>query len=113
MTSARLFCEPLEERIALANMIEVTTLLDLGNPSGTISLRQAITQANSDAGGGDTITFDESLFSAGPGTITLGSALPTITADPHSPVSSTLKGGTSNLVQRLTVATSVRVHKRP
>ena len=90
--------------------IVVTTLLDTGNPSGTTSLRQAITQANSDALG-DTITFDPSLFTAGPGTITLGSALPTITAKmvitgPGSAELTLKGGGTANPFSVLQVATS-------
>lgn len=112
VTSVRTFWEPLEERIALANMIEVTTLLDTGNPSGTTSLRQAITQANTDAGGGDTITFDQGLFSSGPGTINLGTALPELSADmtitgPGSDKLTLKGGGTSNQFSVLRVAQSV------
>ena len=74
-------------------------------------MRQAIRRPAADALG-DTITFDESLFSAGPGTITLGSALPTITADmtitgPGSGELTLKGGGASNEFSVLQVATSV------
>jgi hypothetical protein len=71
-------CEPLEERIALASAISVTSLLDTGNPSGTTSLRQAIALADADPG--STISFDPGLFASGPQVIPLGSGLPDITA---------------------------------
>src|SRR5262249_3018772 len=54
--------------------IVVTSAAD----SGTGTLRDAITQANASAGA-DTITFDTSGVFATPQTITLESALPTIT----------------------------------
>jgi hypothetical protein len=110
--SLRGFLEPLEERIALANAIVVTTLLDTGNPAGTTSLRQAITQADSEPGGGDTITFNPSLFTAGPGTIALGSELPHVTANMTitgpGPATLTLDGGGSSAnFTVLTVASGV------
>ena len=86
--------EPLEDRRMLAAFV-VNTLLD--NPSGLssdtdgfISLREAITAANTnlpfgDAPAGDagldTIGFASSLFASGPATITLGGTELTITDD--------------------------------
>ena len=60
-------------------VITVTTLTDTVNPSDNlISLREAITSANSSSGA-EYVLFDSTLFTGGPGTITLaGSALPTI-----------------------------------
>jgi CSLREA domain-containing protein len=66
----------LESRITPAT-ITVTTLSDLSVHTG-VSLRDAITTANSTIDN-DNIVFDSSLFTGGPGVITLsGSALPTI-----------------------------------
>ncbi|MFN6053503.1 MAG: beta strand repeat-containing protein, partial [Planctomycetia bacterium] len=60
-------------------VITVTTLTDTVNPSDNlISLREAITSANGTSGA-EYVLFDSTLFTGGPGTITLaGSALPTI-----------------------------------
>jgi hypothetical protein len=79
--------ESLELRLAPAN-ITVTTVADNTTVDGKVSLREALTSANNNANfngdvvavgayGSDTINFDAALF-ASPQTITLGSALPSI-----------------------------------
>ena len=61
------------------SILTVTTLTDVVNPSDNlVSLREAISTANGTSGA-EYVLFDSTLFTAGPGTITLaGSALPTI-----------------------------------
>ncbi|MFZ9792347.1 MAG: beta strand repeat-containing protein, partial [Gemmataceae bacterium] len=74
--SKRLELLGLEDRITPAT-ITVTTLSDAAGHAGT-SLRDAINTANGSLAN-DNIVFDSTLFTGGPGTITLaGSALPTI-----------------------------------
>jgi CSLREA domain-containing protein len=63
---ARLALEPLEERTVPATIFTVTTLADETNPVGPLSLREAIGDANLNAGA-DTINFQPGLS----GTITL------------------------------------------
>ena len=66
----RALFEPLEDRRLLA-AIQVSTLDDIVDPNdGVISLREAIAIANTN-GQPDVIAFDESLFAAGAGTVTL------------------------------------------
>ncbi len=106
----RWLCEALEERVALSGLtIVVTSLQDGSNPAGTTSLRQAITQA--DLNPESIINFDAGLFSSGPESITLGSALPTVTANmtingPGSGVLTIDGGGSSSDFTVLTVATN-------
>jgi hypothetical protein len=64
---------------SLNNGIVVTTLLDSGNPSGTTSLRQAISEAETD--GITTITFDPSILQPGVNVIDLKSELPHLTGN--------------------------------
>jgi hypothetical protein len=66
---ARLALEPLEGRTVPATIFTVTTLADETNPVGPLSLREAIGDANLNAGA-DTINFDPHL--SGTITLTLG-----------------------------------------
>jgi hypothetical protein len=59
---------------AVAATYSVNTIAD----SGPGSLRDAITQANANTGA-DTINFDPALTASGPATVSLASALPTVT----------------------------------
>lgn len=59
--------------------ITVNSLADNTTVDAFTTLREAITTANASAEA-DTIVFASSLFTGGPGTITLGSALPDIAA---------------------------------
>jgi hypothetical protein len=68
--------EALEARRVLAT-ITVDSLADNTTVDAFTTLREAITTANASADN-DTIVFASSLFTGGPGTITLGSALPSI-----------------------------------
>lgn len=75
-----LWLEPLEERLVLAALsITVNSLDDVNSSPGITTLRAAIAEANANAG--STIDFDANLFTGGPGTIALGSALPEVSAD--------------------------------
>ncbi|TWT35622.1 Bifunctional hemolysin/adenylate cyclase precursor [Posidoniimonas corsicana] len=66
--------EQLERREMLAADYVVTTLEDIVAADDVLSLREAISAAASDGQSDqDTITFDPSLYAAGPATITLGS----------------------------------------
>ncbi len=77
VSRSRLFgVEPLEARRVLAT-ITVDSLADNTTSDAFTTLREAITTANASADN-DTIVFASSLFTGGPGTITLGSALPSI-----------------------------------
>lgn len=71
--------EPLEARLVLAHLITVNSLDDVNNSQGVVTLRTAIGEAIADPG--STVAFAPALFASGPGTITLGSALPAIDAD--------------------------------
>jgi predicted outer membrane repeat protein len=67
----RLRLEALEERRMLSVNFTVTTLNDVVDAGdGVLSLREAIPQAEGHFGGGE-ITFDSTLFQAGPATMTL------------------------------------------
>ncbi|HEY1376699.1 MAG TPA: choice-of-anchor Q domain-containing protein, partial [Gemmataceae bacterium] len=82
-------------RAVLPTTFTVTTLAD----DGPGSLRDAIARANALAPTADTIVFDPALFAAGPGTVSLLTALPTI-ADSVSIVGPTLINGQPRLTVR-------------
>src|SRR5580692_251396 len=76
---SKLYLEPLEDRLAPANIITVTTLSDTVAMDGFISLREAVEAANSHstvneavgAAGANQIQFAASLFTSGPQKIIL------------------------------------------
>jgi len=80
--------EPLEDR-RLLTAITVTDLSDTIAADGVVTLREAIHAANTDSpvneaaagDGADTITFDPSLFTPGPQTLTLAGVELAITDD--------------------------------
>ncbi len=93
----RLRFEALESRRLLATLT-VNTTADANNPTGTLSLRQAIAIANG-ASTPDTIAFD--IPGSGPQTIVLGSPLPAL-AQPMT-IDGTTQPGYSPVVPPLIV----------